>query len=112
PQGSTASVEVISSEPLRSATFTVNGKRIPAAATTQPVMRIALISVQESGSYQLQMTSRNGLAMASPFTGTIRAIPDLPPDVRLLVPSAGVTISGPQTSTIPYRAQDDHGLAS
>jgi hypothetical protein len=112
PPGTTATVEITATQPLRGAAFTIGPKRIGSTATTQPAIRVATFPVQESGSYRLQLTSRQGIGMSAPMIGSIRAIPDEAPTAKLLVPPALLSIPSDRAFSIAYRARDDHALAS
>jgi hypothetical protein len=109
PAGTMANVTVVADEPLRTAAFVVGEKRFQGAANDRPDARVVAIPVMESGEYRLELTSAAGIRMIAPFVGVIRAIRDEPPRLSLLLPEIS-SIATHGSITVPYVAQDDHGL--
>jgi hypothetical protein len=75
PPGTRATITVVATEPLKSAWFTIDGKRIEAALAGDPDARQVQTIVEADASYTVEMISRDGVAGSDPAKKTIRLAP-------------------------------------
>lgn len=112
PQGSEAMLSIVATEPLALAVIVIMGTRLEMAATGDPHVRQAQLSITKDQSYELEMVSTRGVSAKGPANLQIRAAPDRPPLVRLLQPATDLRLSPREIVPLMYQALDDYGLAS
>ncbi|MEK7857939.1 MAG: DUF4175 family protein [Elusimicrobiota bacterium] len=64
----------------------------------------------EDGTFQLDLEAADGRRDPAPMTFSLKALPDDPPTIDLLSPSAPLQASPEDTIPIAYAAKDDSGL--
>jgi hypothetical protein len=110
PVGSTATLEVVCTEPLASATLIVASHPIPMSPTSQPGVRQCRIAIQRDQKLELQLLSGRKVAGGGPATMAIHALPDLPPIVKFVEPTEDLRLAERDTLPVTYLATDDYGV--
>jgi hypothetical protein len=112
PVGTRVSLTIVATEPLRDAWLTLDGTRVLTHPTSDPDSRQAEIGIANSGSYSVEMISTRGAGGSGPAGSAIRALPDLPPQVRLLRGGESLSQSPHEIVPIAYEAMDDYAIQS
>jgi hypothetical protein len=111
PQKSEAVVSVVGTEPLASATLGVDGKPVEMAATNEPNVRQARITILKDQACALELTSDRGVEWRGPQAMHIRAVADRPPLARIVQPATDLRLSAQDIVPLAYQALDDYGVA-
>jgi hypothetical protein len=110
--GSTATVTIVASEPLRWARWILDGQPLEMQATAQSDRWTIALPVAVSGSCALEMMSVDGVAGRGPVPMELHAIRDEPPQPQVVQPATDLQLSPTDASVIAVAASDDFGLAS
>lgn len=111
PQKTEALVSVVATEPLASATLTVNGKPLEMTTTREPAVRQAHLTILKDQTCALDLTSDRGVESRAPQAIHIRAVPDRPPLVRIVQPASDLRLTPQDILPLAYQALDDYGVA-
>lgn len=110
-EGTCVRISAWVNKPLQSAELVMNtGERLPMSQAAEQLW-VTEIGLTENGSYSIHLTDRNGDASEYDPSYGIQAVPDTPPQVKIVFPRAdqGVTM----LEEVPFEMEvtDDHGLA-
>ena len=111
PVGSKATVRVVASETLRSATITTPDGVLELSHTIEGSVMQLTIPVSRDRPYTLTLVSDKELVGHGPTGSQIRAIPDRPPYVRLIAPVEDLRLSPRDITPLHYQVIDDYGVA-
>jgi len=115
PVGTTASFSVLSTEPLSDAHLAGPGQQIVPLLAANPASsnsRQATLAINSNQSYQLEMTSRDGVGASFAGRVTVRALPDHPPLARLIQPDSDLRLHPRDILPLTFQALDDYGITS
>ena len=98
-------------KPLRWAAMCLEGGREMPARVGQDGLRFAVddFTVEKSGAYWFKLTDRDGLSGGADSRWDIRAVPDLPPSVRIEQPTSNLFVT--PRAVVPLRAVVKDDLA-
>jgi hypothetical protein len=112
PAGTKATLTLTATEPLQAALLTIGGEKILMDRTSDPRSRRAQIEVRSDMRYSLDLISTRDVAGAGPSASRVRAIQDLPPQVRLARSGESLRLDARVILALSYDAMDDYGLRS
>ena len=116
PTGSEVSLSLVGTEPLADATLQSrepkDGKPIATAASVDPAVRTAKVSANKDVQFVATLTSQQGVTQPAAQPISIKALPDRPPLVRLLVPDQELRLNPTDVLTTACQAMDDYGIES
>ncbi len=114
PVGTHATVTVYATEPLQSATATVDGASIDSTPTVEPIARSFEFTVNHAGSWMLDLANVAGVHGTGPSSMQIKAIAAAPPTVRLILTDDQRDLRLDPRDVLPlrYEASDAYGLKS
>ena len=112
PAGTKVRLAITATEPLRDALLSVGTEKLLMRATGDPRTREADITVRAGGRYGLDLISDREVPGSGPGTTSIRAVPDVPPQVRLLRGGGSLRLTPRDIVPLAYEALDDYGLQS
>lgn len=110
PSGTKASLTVTATEPLQAALLTLGSEKILMNRTSDPYSRQTDLIVRSQTHYTIDLISTRDVAGSGPSGTLIRALPDLPPQVRLARSGQSLRLSPRDIVPLPYEALDDYGL--
>ncbi|HSV16614.1 MAG TPA: hypothetical protein VLI90_20285 [Tepidisphaeraceae bacterium] len=111
PVGTTAMVSIHGNQPLKAAAMLIGSTTLSLNPTAEPSIQQAQLSVRQSEPFTLRMTARNGVDGIGLSRGSIRAMPDHPPHVRLVPPRPKIAaVRSDDVMTLRYEAEDDYGV--
>ena len=110
--GSTATVAIVASEPLRLARWILDGQPLEMQATDLSDRWTIALPVAVTGNCGLEMLSLDGVAGRGPVPMEVHAIRDEPPQPQVVQPAMDVQLNPTDDSLIAVAASDDFGLAS
>jgi hypothetical protein len=110
--GTKVRLEITSTEPLQSAILTIGGERLLMDRGHDPSTRTANLVVATDQKYSIDLISSRDVTGAGPPGAAIRAVPDLPPQVRLTRGGDSLHLGPREIIPIWYEAIDDYGLKS
>lgn len=111
PVGTRVTLAVTASEPLQNAWLSIEGRRTPTEATADPEVRQAVLTVTSGVTYSVDMVSTRNVVGNGPATCVIRALPDLPPQVRLARGGESLSLAPRSVVPVSYEALDDYGIS-
>jgi hypothetical protein len=111
PQKSEAVVSVVATEPLASASLTIDGKPVEMTATTELNVRQVRLTVLKDQTCALELASDRGVEWRAPQAMHIRAVPDRAPLARIVQPATDLRLSAQEIVPLAYQALDDYGVA-
>jgi hypothetical protein len=113
PIGSEVSLSLVGTEPLADATLQPkDGKPIATAASVDPAVRTAKVAANKDVQLVATLTSQQGVTQPAAQPISIKALPDRPPLVRLLVPDQELRLNPTDVLTTACQAMDDYGIES
>lgn len=112
PSGTRVVLTITATEPLEAALLTIGGERMLMERATDPYSRRAEFVVRSDASYTLDLISTREVAGSGPAGASIRAVPDLPPQVRLARGGDSLRLNPRDIVPVWYEALDDYGLKS
>ena len=112
PIGSTISLQMVSTEPLKSATLTSAQQKITMTQGNDPTLWQATFALQKDQTLNLEMQGEGGQSQRAPVTVVVRALSDRAPTVKLLQPIEDMRLHSTDTLSVQYAANDDHAIAS
>lgn len=112
PVGTHVALTVTATEPLRDAVLSFDGQKLPTQSTPDPASRRAEWDVGAGGSYDVELTSVRDVRGSGPAGCAVRALPDLPPQVRLLRGGESLSQAPREIVPISYEVLDDFAVAS
>ncbi len=112
PAGTRVNLTISATEPLQEATFLIDGQKQSMRPASEPAARQVDFTVVSSATYDIDLVSARNVNGSGPADCVIRALADLPPQVRLL--RGGESLSQAPLEIVPlsYEALDDFALAS
>jgi hypothetical protein len=113
--GCIAMVTMTTTEPLSSATLTVDGQqweRLYMVSTGKPTEWRTQLIVVGNANCSLEMISAAGVPGRGPAPMLLRALPDKPPAVVIEQPASDLRLAAADAITLHYSASDDYGLKS
>ncbi len=110
PVGSKATLTIVTTEPLRQATFKAQGQELPMQATVEPTVYQATLTILKDQPYRVAMVSMRNMSGEGPESSTIRAIADHAPFVRLVQPAEDLRLNPLDITALKYQAVDDYGV--
>jgi hypothetical protein len=110
PVGTTATLTLTSTEPLCEATLSLGGRPIPMRSTGDPTSWQTIIEIRSNQTYTIDLLSTRRVAGKGPGEGIIRALPDLPPQARLVRGGDSLRLSPHEIVPVAYEALDDYGI--
>ncbi|HEY2586377.1 MAG TPA: hypothetical protein VGI81_11490 [Tepidisphaeraceae bacterium] len=112
PAGTRVTLTVTATEPLKTALLGVNSERL--LMPQEPDDRSAQVQfvVRSTGPYSLDLISTREVAGSGPAGMMIRAVPDLPPRVRLARGGDSLRLNPRDSVPVWYEALDDYGIKS
>jgi hypothetical protein len=112
PAGTRATLSLVSTEPLSRAILTIGGAQRPMQSVGDPTTWQTTLEVESNQTYSIELLSTRRVPGTGPGEGTIRALPDLPPQPRLVRGGDSIRLSPHDIVPISYEALDDYGLDS
>lgn len=112
PTGTKAVLTVTATEPLQAALLTLGTEKILMDRTPDPYSRQTQLIVRSQTHYTVDLISTRDVAGSGPPGALIRALPDLPPQVRLARSGQSLHLSPRDIIPLSYEALDDYGLKS
>lgn len=112
PAGTRATLTIAATEPLKAALLSVNGERLLMQQQPDGRSAHAHFVVRSTGPYSLDLISARGVAGGGPAGMTVRAVPDLPPQVRLARGGDSLRLTPRDLVPVWYEALDDYGIKS
>jgi hypothetical protein len=112
PVGTHVAMTVTATEPLNDAVISFENQKIQTQATSDPASRRAEWDVNSSATYDIELTSVRGVRGSGPGGCSVRALPDLPPQVKLLRGGESLSQSPREIVPISYEVLDDFAIAS
>ncbi len=110
PVGTKASVQVVVTEKLKSATLEAEDFTIPLRATVDPRVMECELTITRDQPYRIAMVSTRDIEGKGPQGSQIRALPDRPPFVQLITPSDDVRLGPRDLTSVRFQAMDDYGI--
>ena len=110
PVGTTASIQIVATEPLATGELKARDFSLPLKSTIERTVMEGSFKVDKDQPYMVAITSAKGIDGSGPDGSQIRAIPDRAPFVQLVVPADDVRLSPRDMTPIRYQAMDDYGL--
>lgn len=109
---STATVTVVATEPLSSATWVLNGgaDRLPMNRLDRPEQWQVSFQITKAGSSALEMTSAAGVPGRGPSPMPVRPLVDKGPESAVLQPTSDVRLEPRDALLVRVAATDDYGL--
>jgi len=111
PVGSNVTVRAVANKPVSNAVFLVNGLKKGNWAVHKNVIS-GQLSVMHDENYSLQLTDQYGFRELTPPTYTVRAQPDMPPTVQIVIPAQDVERTPNGFVNLKVTASDDYGVNS
>ena len=112
PAGSKVLLTVVATEPLQAALLTLGNDRLLMEHGGDPFSRQASFVLNTDVKYSLDLISTREVAGTGPDGTAVRALPDLPPQVRLARAGDSLRLNPRDIVPVWYEALDDYGLAS
>ena len=112
PAGTRVLIRITATEPLQSALLTFGNDRVLMDRGKDPYSRQAELVVRADGKYAIDLISAREVAGVGPSGTYIRAVPDLPPQVRLARGGDTLRLSPRGIVPVWYEALDDYGIKS
>ena len=113
PAGTRVQLTVTATEPLQSALLTIGKDKILMDRTPDPRVRRAELVVRGESHYDLDLISARDVAGSGPTaTMYLRAVPDVPPQVRLSRGGESLRLTPRDMLPLSYEALDDYGVQS
>lgn len=109
PVGSNVTVRAMANKPVTQAVFYVNGLRKGDWNVHKDVIS-GQISVMHDENYSLQLTDHHGFQELTPPQYTVRAQPDMPPTVQVVIPAQDVERTPDGIVNLKVTASDDYGV--
>jgi len=110
PVGTHVEISVVADRPLRSARLEPQGGGPIEMATEGETARGTLVVVADV-EYRIRLAGTGGETDPEPPRHVIRALPDLPPQVRLRAPNDDLTLPEGSSFSLAYSVDDDHGVS-
>jgi hypothetical protein len=108
--GTRVTLRAVASKPLASVRI-----RLLDGSNLEPTVKDNSFSwtfeVEKSGAYTVFLTDRDGEKAKEPSYHRIRAVPDLPPSVKITSPGRDLVVPPGETVPLNFKAQDDIGLS-
>lgn len=112
PAGTRASLTVTATEPLQAALLTIGSERLLMDRGADEYSRHTELVIRSDAKYALDLISTRNVAGSGPATTAIRAVPDLPPQIRLARAGDSLRLNPRDIVPVWYEAMDDYGLKS
>jgi hypothetical protein len=112
PIGSRVTLTVTSTEPLMQAMLVRGTERLPMALTEAGTSAQVQLTAQTNQEYAIELVSDRGVSGGTAAPATIRVLPDLPPQVRVLRGGDSLRLNARDFIPVSYDALDDYGLVS
>ncbi len=112
PIGSSISLQMVSTEPLKSATLTSPQLKIAMTRGNEATLWQATFPLQKDQTLNLEMQGEGGQSQRAPVTVVMHALSDRAPTVKLLQPVEDMRLHSTDTLSVQYAAMDDHAIAS
>ena len=110
PIGTEVSLTIEANKPLKSASLVFDdATELPAAVSSS--LAQATLTVKKDGRYRLHLRDPQMIANKDPVTYRIVALPDQPPDVRLLRPGQDIDLTESMRVSLVAEAFDDYGIS-
>jgi len=110
PAGTKATLTVTATEPLQVALLTLGGEKVLMDRTGDSYSRQAELIVRSEIRYGIDLITTRDVAGSGPSGTLVRAVPDLPPQVRLARGGESVRLNPRDVVPLWYEALDDYGL--
>ena len=110
PTGTKALLTVTATEPLQAALLTLGPEKILMDRTPDPYSRQTELVVRSQTHYTIDLITTRDVAGSGPAGTLIRALPDLPPQVRLARGGQSLHLSPRDIIPLSYETLDDYGL--
>ncbi len=112
PDGTLLTLQVVSSEPLRSASLIGGSQRINLLATNDPTIWEAKLSVHGAQIFELEMVSTGAVMARAVSPVVVRALADRPPTVQLIEPLDDLRVAATDQMRVRYAADDDFAIGA
>lgn len=112
PVGTRVTVTITATEPLRQAALVANGERMAMTIGSPPTTARVQLAAQSNQEYTIEMVSDRGVAGSTATPSTIRVLPDLPPQARMLRGGDSLRLNPRDIIPVSYDALDDFGIVS
>jgi hypothetical protein len=112
PAGTKVHLSVTATEPLQSALLTIGNDRMLMDHGADAFSRRAELIVRTDAKYTIDLISAREVSGTGPAGTSIRAVPDLPPQVRLARGGDSLRLSPRGIIPVWYEAIDDYGIKS
>lgn len=111
PYGTVVELEVASSSPLSEAHLLLNGNKFPLKLKGAD-RAMGTLRVTRDTSYTVHLADRHGFPNRLPPEYSIRSIPDAPPEIELLQPTASMSVPRAVIVLLKGSARDDYGVSA
>ena len=112
PVGTRVTVTITATEPLQQATLVANNERMAMTIGSPPTIARVQLAAQSNQEYTIEMVSDRGVVGSTATPSTIRVLPDLPPQVRMLRGGDSLRLNPRDFIPVSYDALDDFGIVS
>ena len=110
PTGTQVSLTIEANKPLESAALVFDdATELPAAVSSS--LAQATLTVKKDGRYRVHLRDPQMIANKDPVSYRIVALPDQPPDVRLLRPGQDIDLTESMRVSLVAEAFDDYGIS-
>ena len=110
PTGTQVSLTIEANKPLESAALVFDdATELPAAVSSS--LAQATLTVKKDGRYRVHLRDPQMIANKDPVSYRIVALPDQPPDVRLLRPGQDIDLTKSMRVSLVAEAFDDYGIS-
>ncbi len=110
PTGTQVSLTIEANKPLESAALVFDdATELPAAVSSS--LAQATLTVKKDGRYRVHLRDPQMIANKDPVSYRIVALPDQPPDVRLLRPGQDIDLTELMRVSLVAEAFDDYGIS-
>ena len=110
PTGTEVSLTIETNKPLESAALVFDDATELSAAVSSSLARTTL-SIKKDGRYRVHLRDHQMIANKDPVAYRIVALPDQPPDVRLLRPGQDIDLTESMRVSLVAEAFDDYGIS-
>lgn len=112
PVGTRATLQVVSTEPLRSGALVFPAGRVELRPTPDPRTFEADVAMTTDQAYQIELLSDQGVPARAATRLLVRPVPDRPPVVRLLQPVDDLRLDPRAVLPVWFDARDDIGVTA